>query len=124
MNKEIIAFKDSFHGRTYGAVTCTYKSAKQPEFGPYLPGVHHAEFNNLESVKSFISDKTCAIIMEPVQGEGGILPATEDFMTGLRDLCDQHDIILISDEIQAGMGRIGTVFAPVSYTHLRAHETN
>lgn len=113
--KEIIAFKDSFHGRTYGAVTCTYKSVKQPEFAPYLPGVHHANFNDLESVKSFINDKTCAIIVEPVQGEGGILPATPEFMTGLRQLCDEHDIILISDEIQAGMGRIGTVFAYEDY---------
>ena len=90
--KEIIAFKDSFHGRTYGAVTCTYKSVKQPEFGPYLPGVHHADFNDLESVKSLISDKTCAIIVEPVQGEGGVLPATQEFMTGLRELCDKHQI--------------------------------
>lgn len=109
--KEIIAFKNSFHGRTYGAVTCTYKSVKQPEFAPYLPGVHHADFNDLESVKSFISDKTAAIIVEPVQGEGGILPATEEFMQGLRALCDEHKIVLISDDIQAGMGRIGTVFA-------------
>lgn len=113
--KEIIAFKDSFHGRTYGAVTCTYKSVKQPEFAPYLPGVHHAEFNNLESVKSFINDKTAAIIVEPVQGEGGILPAEEEFMKGLRALCDEHDIALIFDEIQAGMGRIGTLFAYESY---------
>ncbi|HPD82675.1 MAG: acetylornithine/succinylornithine family transaminase [Alphaproteobacteria bacterium] len=113
--KEIIAFKNSFHGRTYGAVTCTYKSVKQPEFAPYLPGVHHAEFNNLESVKSFINDRTCAIIVEPVQGEGGILPATPEFMKGLRSLCDEHNIILISDEIQAGMGRLGTLFAYETY---------
>lgn len=109
--KEIIAFEDSFHGRTYGAVTCTYKSTKQPEFGPYLPGVHHAKFNDLESVKSFITDKTCAIIVEPIQGEGGILPATQEFMTGLRELCDGHKIILISDEIQTGMGRLGHLFS-------------
>lgn len=109
--KEIIAFKDSFHGRTYGAVTCTYKSVKQPDFGPYLPGVHHAEFNNLESVKSFINDKTAAILVEPVQGEGGILPAEEEFLKGLRDLCDENNIALIFDEIQAGMGRLGTLFA-------------
>ncbi|NQZ14889.1 MAG: acetylornithine/succinylornithine family transaminase [Alphaproteobacteria bacterium] len=113
--KEIIAFKNSFHGRTYGAVTCTYKSVKQPEFGPYLPGVHHAEFNSLESVKSFINDKTAAIIVEPIQGEGGILPVEPEFMIGLRELCDEHNIVLISDEIQAGMGRIGTVFAHEAY---------
>ena len=113
--KEIIAFKDSFHGRTYGAVTCTYKSTKQPEFGPYLPGVHHADFNDLESVKSFISDKTCAIIVEPIQGEAGVILATQEFMSGLRELCNQHQIILITDEIQAGMGRMGTLFAHEYY---------
>jgi len=113
--KEIIAFKDSFHGRTYGAVSCTYKSVKQPEFAPYLPGVHHAEFNDIESVKSLINDKTAAIIVEPIQGEGGILPATEDFIKDLRELCDEKEIVLISDEIQAGMGRIGTVFAHDAY---------
>jgi predicted acetylornithine/succinylornithine family transaminase len=113
--KEIIAFKDSFHGRTYGAVTCTYKSTKQPEFAPYLPGVHHADYNDLESVKSFINDKTCAIIVEPIQGEGGVLPATPEFMTGLRELCDKHEIVLISDDIQTGMGRLGYMFAHEIY---------
>ena len=113
--KEIIAFKDSFHGRTYGAVTCTYKSTKQPEFAPYLPSVHHADFNDLESVKSFINDKTCAIIVEPIQGEGGVLPATPEFMTGLRALCDEHEIVLISDDIQTGMGRLGHMFAHEIY---------
>ncbi len=115
--KEIIAFEDSFHGRTYGAVTCTYKSVKQPEFGPYLPGVHHAKFNDLESVKSFINDKTCAILVEPVQGEGGVVPATQEFMTGLRDLCDEKNILLISDEIQAGMGRLGKLYAHAAYDY-------
>jgi len=109
--KEIIAFDCSFHGRTYGAVSCTYKSTKQPEFGPYLPGVKFAEFNNIESVKELINKNTCAILVEPIQGEGGIRPATKEFMQGLRDLCDQHEIVLISDEIQAGMGRLGTVYA-------------
>ncbi|MEM8833521.1 MAG: acetylornithine/succinylornithine family transaminase [Pseudomonadota bacterium] len=109
--KDIIAFDQSFHGRTYGAVSCTYKSTKQPEFGPYLPGVHFAEFNNLESVKSLINDNVCAILVEPIQGEGGIRPATKEFMQGLRALCDEHEIVLISDEIQAGMGRLGTLFA-------------
>lgn len=115
--KEIIAFEDSFHGRTYGAVTCTYKSTKQPEFGPYLPGVHHAKFNDLESVKSFINDKTCAVIVEPIQGEGGIVPATDEFIQGLRALCDEKNILMISDEIQAGMGRIGKVFAHAAYDY-------
>lgn len=109
--KEIIAFDCSFHGRTYGAVSCTYKSTKQPEFGPYLPGIKFAEFNNLQSVKDLINDNTCAILVEPVQGEGGIRPATKEFMQGLRALCDENEIVLISDEIQAGMGRLGTLFA-------------
>ncbi len=113
--KEIIAFKDSFHGRTYGAVTCTYKSTKQPEFGPYLPGVHHATFNDLDSVKAMMNDKTCAVLVEPIQGEGGILPATQEFMTGLRELCDHNNVLLISDEIQAGMGRLGKVYAHEFY---------
>lgn len=115
--KEIIAFEDSFHGRTYGAVTCTYKSVKQPEFGPYLPGVHHAKFNDLESVKALMSDKTCAVIVEPIQGEGGIVPATDEFIQGLRQLCTDNNVLMISDEIQAGMGRIGKVFAHAAYDY-------
>lgn len=115
--KDIIAFENSFHGRTYGAVTCTYKSTKQPYFAPYLPGVSHAKFNDLESVKSHITDKTAAIIVEPIQGEGGILPATPEFMAGLRKLCDERGIVLISDEIQAGMGRIGHVFAHEAFDY-------
>ena len=109
--KEIIAFDCSFHGRTYGAASCTYKSLKQDYFGPYLPGIRYAKFNDLESVKELISDKTCAVIVEPVQGEGGIRPATREFLQGLRALCDENKIVMISDEIQAGMGRIGTLFA-------------
>lgn len=109
--KEIIAFEDSFHGRTYGAATCTYKSTKQPEFAPYLPGVNFAKFNDIESVKALISDKTCAVIIEPVQGEGGVCPAKKEFMQELRALCTEHEIVLISDEIQAGMGRLGTLYA-------------
>lgn len=109
--KEIIAFENSFHGRTYGAVSCTYKSTKQPEFGPYLPGINFAKFNDIESVKSLITDKTCAVIIEPVQGEGGICPANKEFIQELRALCTEHEIIFISDEIQAGMGRLGTLYA-------------
>ena len=109
--KEIIAFDCSFHGRTYGAASCTYKMKKQDYFAPYLPGIHFAEFNNIDSVKALVSDNTCAILVEPVQGEGGIRPATPEFMRDLRALCDDHDIILISDEIQSGMGRLGTLYA-------------
>ncbi|GJL84318.1 MAG: acetylornithine aminotransferase [Micavibrio sp.] len=112
---EIIAFRKSFHGRTYGAASVTEKCHSQPFFGPYIPGIHFAELNNLDSVKGFISDKTAAIILEPIQGEGGLYPATKEFMKGLRALCDEHDIALIFDEIQVGMGRIGTFFAYESF---------
>ena len=108
---EIIAFRKSFHGRTYGAASITEKRHSQPYFEPYLPAIHFAEFNNLESVKKLVSKKTCAIFVEPVQGEGGVLPATQEFLQGLRDLCDAEDICLVFDEVQAGMGRCGTLFA-------------
>jgi acetylornithine/N-succinyldiaminopimelate aminotransferase len=108
---EIIAFRKSFHGRTYGAGSVTEKRHVQPYFGPYLPGIHFADFNNIESVKKFVSNKTCAIIIEPVQGEGGLLPATPEFMKALRQLCDEQKIVLIFDEVQAGMGRIGSLYA-------------
>jgi acetylornithine/N-succinyldiaminopimelate aminotransferase len=108
---EIIAFRKSFHGRTYGSASITEKFHSQPFFGPYLPGIHWAEFNNIESVKKLISDKTCAIIIEPVQGEGGLQPATVDFLKGLRELCDQYDIALVFDEVQCGFGRLGYLMA-------------
>lgn len=109
--KDFIAFGSSFHGRTFGAVSITEKSRLYPQFGPYLPGAHFAEFNNLESVEKLVTDKVCAIIVEPVQGEGGITPASGEFMQGLRKICDENNIILILDEIQCGMGRIGSLFA-------------
>jgi predicted acetylornithine/succinylornithine family transaminase len=112
---EIIAFRKSFHGRTYGAASITEKRHSQPFFEPYLPGIHFATFNDLESVKELISDKTCAIFVEPVQGEGGVMPANPCFLKGLRDLCDEHNIILVFDEVQAGMGRVGTLFAYESF---------
>ncbi len=108
---EIIAFRKGFHGRTYGSGSVTYKRDSQPFFAPYVGGVHFADFNDLDSVKALISDKTAAIILEPVQGEGGILPAAKGFLKAIRDLCDRHKIVLIFDEVQAGMGRIGTFFA-------------
>lgn len=104
---EIIAFRNSFHGRTYGAASVTEKRHAQPYFGPYLPGVHYAQFNDIESVKQLVSKKTCAIIVEPVQGEGGLTPADPSFLKALRDLCDAEKIALIFDEIQSGMGRLG-----------------
>lgn len=109
--KDFIVFGNSFHGRTYGAVSATEKSRHQPKFGPYLSGFHFAEYNNLESVKALISDKICAIMVEPVQGEGGLTAGTPEFFQGLRQLCDENNILMISDEIQAGMGRMGTLMA-------------
>ncbi len=113
--KEIITFGKSFHGRSYGAVSVTEKARTYPEFGPYLPGVHFATFNNIDSVKNLVSPDTCAIIFEPVQGEGGITPIDIEFYKALRSLCDEHNIALIADEVQAGMGRLGTFFAYESF---------
>lgn len=104
---EIIAFRNSFHGRTYGSASVTEKRHSQPYFGPYLPGVHYATFNDIESVKALVNAKTAAIIVEPVQGEGGLTPADPAFLKALRDLCDNEKIALIFDEIQSGMGRLG-----------------
>lgn len=109
--KEFIVFRNSFHGRTYGAVSATEKSLHQPQFAPYLPGFHFAEFNNLDSVKALITNKICAVLVEPVQGEGGLTAGTKDFMQGLQKLCNDNKILMISDEIQAGMGRMGTLMA-------------
>lgn len=112
---EIIAMKHSFHGRTIGALSVTGNDHYQEPFLPLLPGVRFAEFNNLESVKELVNDKTCAVIMETVQGEGGIYPASEEFIKGVRDLCDERDIVMISDEIQCGMGRTGKLYAFENY---------
>ncbi len=108
---EVIAFYKGFHGRTMGAASLTYKRDTQPFFGPYVPGISFAHFNDIESVKKLVSTKTAAIIVEPIQGEGGILPMTSEFAQQLRALCDEHDIALIFDEIQVGIGRLGTLFA-------------
>jgi acetylornithine/N-succinyldiaminopimelate aminotransferase len=112
---EIIAMQHSFHGRSLGALSVTGNAHYQEPFEPLLPGVKFAEFNNLESVKALVTDKTCAIIMETVQGEGGIYPADKEFLSGVRALCDEHDILLILDEIQCGMGRTGKMFAWQNY---------
>lgn len=108
---EIIAMQHSFHGRSLGALSVTGNAHYQEPFEPLMPGVRFAEFNNLDSVKAQITDKTCAILMETVQGEGGIYPAEKDFLEGVRALCDENDILLILDEIQCGMGRTGQMFA-------------
>lgn len=111
MTGEIIAMNHSFHGRSLGALSVTGNAHYQAPFAPLIPGIRFADFNNLDSVKSQITDKTCAIIMETIQGEGGIYPAEEAFLKGVRALCDEHDILLILDEIQCGMGRTGEMFA-------------
>lgn len=111
----IISFRKSFHGRTYGAASVTEKRLAQPFFDPYIPNVDFAEFNNFESVKALVTPKTAAIIVEPIQGEGGITPATPEFLQALRTLCDQQKICLIFDEVQAGFGRLGTLHAYQSF---------
>ncbi len=112
---EIIAMNHSFHGRSMGALSVTGTEHYREPFEPLIGGVKFAEFNDLESVKAQTTDKTCAIITEVVQGEGGIYPAQKEFLEGLRALCDEKDIILIFDEIQCGMGRTGYYFAWQSY---------
>lgn len=112
---EIIAMEDSFHGRSMGALSVTGTAAYREPFEPLIPGVRFAKFNDLESVKANITDKTCAILLEPLQGEGGIHPAKQKFMEGIRALCDEQDILMICDEIQCGMGRTGNMFAWQEY---------
>ena len=108
---EIIAMENSFHGRSVGAVSVTGHEAYREPFEPLLPGVKFARFNDLDSVKALVNDKTCAIILEPLQGEGGINLATREFMEGIRRICDENDILMICDEVQCGMGRTGSMFA-------------
>ena len=108
---EIIAMKNSFHGRSVGALTLTGNEHYQEAFLPLMGGVKYADFNDLSSVESLITKKTCAVILETVQGEGGIHPADPAFLAGVRKLCDEHDVLLILDEIQCGMGRTGAMWA-------------
>ena len=112
---EFIAMNHSFHGRSIGALSVTGTAHYREPFEPLMGGVKFADFNNLESVKAQITDKTCAIITEVVQGEGGIYPAKKEFLEGLRQICDEKDIMLIFDEIQCGMGRTGHYFAWQAY---------
>ena len=112
---EIIAMKHSFHGRSLGSLSVTGNDHYQEPFAPLIPGIRFAEFNNLNSVKALFSEKTCGVIMETIQGEGGIYPASEEFLKGVRSLCDEHDALLILDEIQCGMGRSGSMFAWQEY---------
>ena len=108
---EIIAMNHSFHGRTMGALSVTGNPHYREAFEPMIGNIRFADLNDYESVVSQVTDKTCAILFETVQGEGGIYPATEEFMRKVRALCDERDILLILDEIQCGMGRTGTMYA-------------
>lgn len=112
---EFIAMNRSFHGRSMGAVSVTGTEDYRTPFEPLIKGVRFAEYNDIESVKAQVTDKTCAIIMETIQGEGGIYPVDPDFLKGVRELCDREDILLILDEIQCGMGRTGSMFAWQDY---------
>lgn len=112
---EIIAMEHSFHGRTMGALSVTGTPKYREAFRPMIGNVRFARFNDIESIKAQLTDKTCAIMMETVQGEGGIHPAEKEFLQAVRDLCNERDILLILDEIQCGMGRTGSMFAWQQY---------
>lgn len=113
--QEIITMKHSFHGRTFGAVTATGQSHYHEGFGDMLPHIKYADFNDIESVKAAVNENTIAILCEPVQGEGGIIPAKKEFLQQLRELCDKNDMLLMFDEVQCGVGRLGTLFAYQTY---------
>ncbi|MGY0217675.1 aspartate aminotransferase family protein [Endozoicomonadaceae bacterium StTr2] len=108
---EIISFEKSFHGRTLFTVSVGGQKKYREGFEPAPGGITHVEYNNLEALKEAISDRTCAVVMEPVQGEGGIIPATPEFVKGVRELCDQHNALLVFDEVQTGAGRTGELYA-------------
>lgn len=111
----IVAFTGSFHGRTMGALACTATEKYRKPFEPLIGDVSFAQFNDLDSARQAITDKTCAVMIEPVQGEGGVTPADPVFLTGLRQICDETGALLIFDEIQCGMGRTGTLWAYEGY---------
>ena len=108
---QIIAFKQGFHGRTFFTVTVGGQTAYSDGFGPKPGDIDHAEYNNLDSLKALMSDKTCAVVMEPLQGEGGIISPTDEFAKGVRELCNEHNALLVFDEVQTGVGRLGELYA-------------
>jgi len=108
---QIISFKQGFHGRTFFTVSVGGQAAYSDGFGPKPGAIDHAEYNNLDSLKALISDNTCAVMMEPLQGEGGIVSPTQEFIEGVRELCDKHNALLIFDEVQTGVGRTGELYA-------------
>lgn len=112
---EIVSMDKAFHGRTMGALSVTGTAKYREPFEPMISGVSFAQYNNLESVKKAVTDNTYAVIVEAIQGEGGIYPATQEFLQGIRDICTENDILMICDEIQCGMGRSGKMFAYQKY---------
>ncbi|WP_410741900.1 succinylornithine/acetylornithine transaminase [Citrobacter portucalensis] len=111
----IVAFKNAFHGRTLFTVSAGGQPAYSQDFAPLPPDIRHAVYNDLDSASQLIDDTTCAVIVEPVQGEGGVVPATKAFLQGLRELCDRHNALLIFDEVQTGVGRTGELYAYMHY---------
>lgn len=111
----ILSFTNAFHGRLFGSLAATPRPKYQEPFAPLMPGVRTAEYNNLESARAAMGDDVCAIIVEPIQGEGGIYPATTEFLEGLRTLADEYDALLIFDEVQCGVGRTGKLWAYEHY---------
>ncbi len=111
----IVAFKNAFHGRTLFTVSAGGQPAYSQDFAPLPPQISHAVFNDVDSAAALINDDTCAVIVEPVQGEGGVVPATHEFLQGLRELCDRHNALLIFDEVQTGVGRTGSLYAYMHY---------
>ncbi|HBC86302.1 MAG TPA: aspartate aminotransferase family protein [Lentisphaeria bacterium] len=112
---EIIVMEESFHGRTLATLAATGRSKYRVGFAPDMPGFVHVPFNDVSAIEKKISDKTCAVLLEPVQGEGGIIPSRQDYLEKVRELCDKHGILLMFDEVQCGMGRTGTFFAWQGY---------
>ncbi len=108
---QIIAMKKSFHGRTHGALAVTGQEKYQKSFMPLIPNVSYADYNDIDSLKAIMSDKTCAVILEVIQGEGGIIPGDPAYLQAVEALCKAHDALLIVDEVQTGIGRTGTLFA-------------
>ena len=112
---KIVAFSGGFHGRSIGALSLTYKEQYRAPFTPLMPGVTFVHFNDLEAARLAVDDDTCAVIVEPIQGEGGVNPARPEFLQGLRALCDTHHALLIFDEVQCGLGRTGQLWAHQNY---------
>ena len=107
----IVAFKNAFHGRTLFTVSAGGQPSYSQDFAPLPPDIRHGVYNDLQSASELINDTTCAVIVEPMQGEGGVLPAQKAFLQGLRELCDRHNALLIFDEVQTGVGRTGELYA-------------